>query len=551
MFISKNDIGAEVISILTKGMYPDPKDALREYIQNGVDADAKNIGIKIRQKTIIIEDDGQGMNHDVLRKAIRVGISEKNPAKNVGFMGIGIYSAFHLCDKLIIYSRGTENISNKLQMDFGSMRIILDDQKEKRLSRKIRTEDLIDLQTLLESYITLTKNGSMATEQFPMRGTRIELTGLETEFYSALSDFEDVAEYLRNVIPLPFDHVKFTYGERIEKRIADICAKHNQKFEIIKLKLQINSEEEELFRPYRDTEFNSKTNTKPLPPKFFIIKNSEFFGVAWGCLNSVRKKIENKSLRGFILKRQGFSIGKRENMVRFFPRGNTFFDRYSGEVILINPKLMPNASRTELEYSPLRNIFYQQLLKFGEKFDQIGNEFQEFSKGDDALLKLNEDVRGLIGTYNESEGDPQIIIQKIVDVNDIINVLEGRIDRRGFSEETNIIAKELLKQAKDLRKVFQERINTLTKRKKNQKETERKSTLQIAKKLSKIKIAELVENSDYSSLYDLLYELEFNIDNDLKEVINIIDEKFIQKEAKTKEIYTELLNELKNEILNI
>lgn len=31
MRFNKFDIGAEVIAILTRGMYPDPKDALREY----------------------------------------------------------------------------------------------------------------------------------------------------------------------------------------------------------------------------------------------------------------------------------------------------------------------------------------------------------------------------------------------------------------------------------------------------------------------------------------------------------------------------------------
>ena len=68
MKLSKFDIGAEIISIITKGMYPDPKDALREYIQNGVDAHAKKMSVKIRQESIVVEDDGIGMNSDTLRK---------------------------------------------------------------------------------------------------------------------------------------------------------------------------------------------------------------------------------------------------------------------------------------------------------------------------------------------------------------------------------------------------------------------------------------------------------------------------------------------------
>ncbi|MEK7396829.1 MAG: ATP-binding protein, partial [Candidatus Poribacteria bacterium] len=75
--LKKSDFGGDIISILTKGMYADPKDALREYIQNGVDAGAKNISIKIRQNSIVIDDDGRGMDHEIMRKAIRLGISNK------------------------------------------------------------------------------------------------------------------------------------------------------------------------------------------------------------------------------------------------------------------------------------------------------------------------------------------------------------------------------------------------------------------------------------------------------------------------------------------
>ena len=154
-------------------------------------------------------------------------------------MGIGIYSSFHLCDKLTIYSRGKENIPNKLEIDFGSMKAVLEDQKEKRIKGKIKTENLNNLQSFLENHISLSENRKLTDEEFPTQGTRVELTGLETEFYSALSDFEEVAEYLRNVIPLHFDKHNFSYAERVENKITEICEVHNQKFEIIKLKLQI------------------------------------------------------------------------------------------------------------------------------------------------------------------------------------------------------------------------------------------------------------------------------------------------------------------------
>lgn len=549
MKLNKFDIGGEIISILTKGMYPDPKDALREYIQNGVDAKAKDINLKIRQQSIVIEDNGKGMNHDIMRKALRVGISEKTPSKNVGFMGIGIYSSFHLCDKLVIFSRGSDNIPNKLEMDFGGMRVALEEQKEKRLRGIAKPEELIDLQTLLEQYISLTKNGELSDSDFPSKGTRVEMTNLEIEFYSALSDFSSVAEYLRNVIPLHFDKENFKFAEKIEHEISTICKEHNQKFELINLFLQINSESNNLYRPYTNYSFN-KNGILPLSPKFYTISNGEFFGVAWGCLNSVRKKVETKSLRGFILKKQGFSIGSRESMVKYFQRGNTFFDRYSGEIIIVNPKLIPNASRTELEYSPLRTVFYENLLSVTKKFDAFAHKYQEHSKGDAELSDLREEIKLEIGNYNENEGDPEILLNKIKIIFKIIEKLKTRISNKGFSPDSENIAKSLLKEATNLEEIYKERLKNLNKDKKTKQESKKKSTSQIAKKLSKIRIREISDKQNYESLYDLLKDLEFEINEELFEVISIIDEMFIQKDAGSKSEYYALLNELKSEILN-
>lgn len=180
MKLSKYDIGGEIIAILTRGMYPDPRDALREYVQNGIDAKAKNINVKIRQDSIIIEDDGFGMDYDTLRKAMRVGISDKNPNTDVGFMGIGIYSSYHLCDELAIYSRKNNNDPYAMVIDFHYMRQVLSKQREKRQKDEITSEELIDLQTLLSKAISLKK---ISSDSFPSTGTTIELLGLDPLFF--------------------------------------------------------------------------------------------------------------------------------------------------------------------------------------------------------------------------------------------------------------------------------------------------------------------------------------------------------------------------------
>jgi hypothetical protein len=546
MKLSKFDIGAEVISIITKGMYPDPKDALREYIQNGVDAMGKNLQVKIRQESIVIKDDGKGMNHNVLRNAVRVGISDKNPTKNVGFMGIGIYSSFHLCEKLTIYSRGSENISNKLEMDFGKMKSILGNQKEERLSGKIKTEELIDLQTILETCISLTENGELNDEEFPAQGTSVELTKIEPEFYTALSNFDEVAEYLRNVIPLHFDDKNFRYANEIEMKITQLCKEKGQKFELINLSLQVNSRIETLYRPYKNMDFYR--DIEPQNPLFFSIeKNGVFFGVAWGCLNSVRKKMDNKSLRGFILKKQGFSIGNREGLIKFFPRGNTFFDRYSGEVIIVNSKILPNASRNDIEYSPLRSSFYEALTDVANKFDEKGQEYQEYSKGDDELATLLDKFKKEIGSYNEYEEDSERLVGTIVILKGIYKEIDGRIKRHGFREESEPKAKELLANVKNLESTIQARIKVVTEKNKRPKPiVQTISKTDIAKNTSNIEVNKPLETlKNYECLYDLLIDIDIKVEDDLKNLLYLIDEIFIQKVARSKAEYYQLLQQFK------
>jgi hypothetical protein len=549
MKLSKFDIGAEIISIITKGMYPDPKDALREYIQNGVDAQAKKMSVKIRQESIVVEDDGIGMNFETLRKAIRIGISDKSPTKNVGFMGIGIYSSFHLCDKLTIFSRGASDIPNKLEMDFGKMKLILDDQKNKRLKGEIQSEDLIDLQTILEDCITLTNDGELNNNSYPTRGTRVELSKIEPEFYTALSNFEEVSDYLRNVIPLKFNEKEFRYAKQIEDEITRICSEKMQKFEIVNLTLQVNSKIEELFRPYRNIDFSK--DSPPLEPIFHNIESEGvFFGVAWGCLNSVRKKLDNKNLRGFILKKQGFSIGNREALIKFFPRGNTFFDRYSGEVIIVNPQLLPNASRNDLEYSPLRSIFYETLTYVADKFDDEGHNYQEISKADEDLANIHTKVKEQLGSYNEFEEDTEVLVTRIVILKNVYDKLNNRILRKGFSSESEVKARALLEQVHQFESTIQQRIKVLTDNKKKKQENSFSSKNDLAKNVAKIKVDKVTDVKNYENLYELLNDLEFKIDDEFKEAIFSIDELFVQRAAKTKAEYYELLNILKERIQN-
>jgi len=129
------EVGGELLDILSRGLYSDAKDSIREYAQNGIDADATKIILQTNGPIVTIRDDGYGMDMDTLRRARRFGISEKVPKLQVGYRGIGIYASFGMCERLRITTRkqGIKGLLN-MQIDFGPMRRALEKDRiaEKR-----------------------------------------------------------------------------------------------------------------------------------------------------------------------------------------------------------------------------------------------------------------------------------------------------------------------------------------------------------------------------------------------------------------------------------
>jgi hypothetical protein len=419
MKLNQHDIGGEIISILTKGMYADPKDALREYVQNGVDANSENIDIKIRQNNIVIQDTGVGMDKVTMRKAIRLGMSDKNPKRAVGFMGIGLYSSFHLCDKLTIYSKVNNQKPNKLEFEFKIMRNLLEIQKEARIDNEGAIPDQIALLSLMETNTNLTE---LEESDFPIIGTRVELSGLDSDFFESLSKFEEVADYLAKSIPLPFSP-KFIYGDEIQKHITGVCKAHDAEFKTVNLKLQINTKEEQLYRPYKDSDFNPK----PMPPNYKELNSPDgFMGIAWGCLNEENEVIKNENVRGFLIKKHGFTIGTRNNLLSTF--GAKFFNRYAGEFIIVHPKLLPNGARSDFEYSPLRTILKKIIEDVSAEYNYDANRHQEIRKAEielDKLIKLYREKKAHINGISSSR---DMLLETYRDISKAYTSFEKRYD---------------------------------------------------------------------------------------------------------------------------
>jgi len=537
MLIKKSDIGGEIISILTRGMYLDPKDALREYVQNGVDAGATSISIRIRQDTIVVIDNGTGMDKTCMRSALRVGISDKNLSQSVGFMGIGIYSSFHLCDELNIYSKSKGESPNILTFKFKEMRGELEKQRELRYTAHFDTKKLIALQDLLEKNIFLEE---LKNDDFPKIGTRVEMIGIEPTFFQTLTKFNEVSEYLEKVIPLPFSP-KFTYGKEIQNNIQQICKNNNHNFSLVNLELQINEEKKTLYRPYVDDFFEPS----PLPPKFITLKSkSEFFGIAWGCLNSSKNSIKNLN-RGFIIKKHGFSIGNREDLLTYFVR-QIYYNRYIGEIIVVHPKLLPNASRSEFEYSPLRIDFQNILKQMAIEYNQYADTYQEELK---ASEKLDEAIRFLKESRSQYEFYLDNLDHLLIlfwNSKEFSKTIKTRKSKNRYNGSDLQRADEVIKQLDALAKEIKEIIEQ--KKNKSKKSAAHKSESEIASDVSLIpEESDSSSIQEFDSLLQLIESLGLELNKELKALFELIDENYIRVSSDDKDDYINKLLKLKND----
>ena len=109
-------IGKYTLESLTNGMYANPFDLLREYVQNAVDSidvltetSSELIGngcisvvIDSKQQYLSFSDNGTGLSvKSAYKTLLDIGNSQKDLKRSRGFRGIGRLSGLGYCEKLV------------------------------------------------------------------------------------------------------------------------------------------------------------------------------------------------------------------------------------------------------------------------------------------------------------------------------------------------------------------------------------------------------------------------------------------------------------------
>lgn len=352
------EIGGELLDILSRGLYTDAKDSIREYVQNGIDAGANTIIVNVSGPVVMIRDDGHGMGMNELRKARRFGISDKNPKLQVGYRGIGIYASFGMCEGLVITTRksGMRELLH-LRIDFGPMRRTLE---KDRVAEKRAGVALTNLLYEHTGFYQEDYDGN-AEDQF----TLVTLEGLLQEYRAQLTDLDKIKTYLLNTVPITFPDQG--YGSVINGWLREHVGLNP-----VKILLRIEKEPE--------TAIEQPIAKDVSEPQYQIIKDAQGHNLAfiWYCLSNKGERLtspngadEGSGTSGFLLKLKGFTLGDRTRLKPLWPPvgGRTLYHHYTGEVhALDNAEVFPNAARNDLEPGESKQVLIRYLRDY---FDEL------------------------------------------------------------------------------------------------------------------------------------------------------------------------------------
>jgi len=523
---SKADIGGEILPILTTGLYRDSLDALREYIQNAIDASARKIELIIDPDTVAVIDDGTGMTSETARRAIRLGISDKNPLQSVGFRGIGIYSGFNLCDSLEIFTKAAHQKNGYyIKFDFKAVRgqLLLEEERRK----KGRAPKLY-LEKLLEEAVYVEEDTQHVVEN---HGTKVVLSGVLNDVYKRLVDWDVVESYLQNVVPLPF-RPEFKFGREIGKKFAE------EDYRVVPLTLQIGRTRSNIFRPYTNEMFSQ--DGRHLPKYFALTQGNKKFGFAWVCINDERRVLKDQSLRGLLIKKFGFSIANRSYLEPFFAR-TVFNRRITGEIIIQHPNLLPNAARSDFENNSTRQEFLELLPVFIKKLSDWANAIQEEDKAREILEEVMETLAHILSALPADRRDKDKLLEYNVQIAQQERSLEvhkktlaGLLD---VQQQRTRVAK-LLKDCK----VFVR--DTLSRSSRDRKQLERDVTNAIQAEANQVSFQTTAQKSEiFGTLVTVLEDAGLQIPSELRGALDLFDSQCLREHLDDSS-YSKVLTEL-------
>jgi hypothetical protein len=361
-----------ILEALSRGLYPDKRHVLREFVQNAYDSifelrkrDAKAeilpIHVKIQPPSIFIADHGSGMRRSEVQQYRYLGYSLKQRGKHAGFRGIGKYSGVAIAEKIIV-DTSPVGIPKQYRIIIHADRMMAESEQGKNAP----------LEEILQKHTEFSQAEAPAGDHY----TFVELHKLSAES-AALLDEVDIKAYLARTAPVPFDP-DFKHGKQIAEKLKENVP------DFLAVDLLVNKDH--IYRP-----FFSHCQNPEFDPVLFNDSEEGVLAYAWYCQNADKGQLEPKDLAGLVFRARNIAVGDGQLSRRMLwtttpERAFYFF----GEIHVLDPAVVPSADRTDFEDNHARKQLAERCVRIKSNLNRKAGEESAIRRFDEVLDKSVE-----------------------------------------------------------------------------------------------------------------------------------------------------------------
>ena len=222
----------KIVELFSEGLYTSPNKAIEELIANSFDAGAQRVHVLLssnlhsQNATIVVIDDGEGMDRDGLKRHWLIGMSNKRNLsvlprgrKQIGKFGIGKLATYVLANRLThITKKGTKYYSTS--MDYGKIDKRIDDDVEPKAPVKIALRELSAKQAeqAVKPWIETAAYQVAKANLFGNRSPHSWTVGIMSELKDKVHEIKPgvLRWVLRTALPLRPDFGIWLNGEKLE-----------------------------------------------------------------------------------------------------------------------------------------------------------------------------------------------------------------------------------------------------------------------------------------------------------------------------------------------
>ena len=340
-------IGADILNLITTGMYHTPLAIYREYIQNAADAiegspwrdnGRVEISISAGERNIKIRDNGPGLTHaQAKRDLIPIARSRKRRGVDRGFRGIGRLSGLAFGDKVTFRTRArASHPVTEITWDGTTLR-----------ASTVGGSDPVGV---IQNCVEVAR---IEGPDWPEHFFEVEVEHVARHAASRILNRNAVRSYIGEVGPVPMSE-EFPFRKDVE-------ALFENGHKPLTLEITLDGEDKPICRRHREglkfSEDRRGTFAEFEPVRIAAADSEMDAAIGWVAHSSYLGAIPKElGIRGIRLREGNIQIGGESTLDHLFREER--FNRWCvGEVHIVDERLLPNGRRDYFEPSPhLRQV---------------------------------------------------------------------------------------------------------------------------------------------------------------------------------------------------